>query len=47
MRLLGMDTCPSLNDIMEIRCNKRTGLQFLNLQSFMPCQACGLLIVSI
>ena len=20
--LLGMDTCPSLNDIMEIRCNK-------------------------
>ena len=21
MRLLGMDTCPSLNDIMEIRCN--------------------------
>ena len=22
MRLLGMDTCPSLNDIMEIRCNK-------------------------
>ena len=24
MRLLGMDTCPSLNDIMEIRCNKCT-----------------------
>ena len=24
MRLLGMDTCPCLNDIMEIRCNKRT-----------------------
>jgi hypothetical protein len=24
MRLLGMDTCPSLNDIMEIRCNKYT-----------------------
>jgi hypothetical protein len=47
MRLLGMDTCPSLNDIMEIRCNKRARLQFLNLQSFMPCQACGLLIVSI
>jgi hypothetical protein len=22
MRLLGMDICPSLNDIMEIRCNK-------------------------
>ena len=22
--LLGMDTCPSLNDIMEIRCNKCT-----------------------
>jgi hypothetical protein len=25
MRLLGMDTCPSFNDIMEIRCNKCTG----------------------
>ena len=24
MRLLGMDICPSLNDIMEIRCNKCT-----------------------
>ena len=24
MPLLGMDTCPSLNDIMEIRCNKCT-----------------------
>ena len=24
MRLLGMDICPSLNDIMEIRCNKST-----------------------
>ena len=24
MCLLGMDTCPSLNDIMEIRCNKCT-----------------------
>ena len=24
MRLLGMDTCPSLNDIMEIRCNRCT-----------------------
>jgi hypothetical protein len=24
MRFLGMDTCPSLNDIMEIRCNKCT-----------------------
>jgi len=24
MRLLGMDTCPSLNDTMEIRCNKCT-----------------------
>jgi len=24
MRLLGMDTCPSLNDIMDIRCNKCT-----------------------
>jgi hypothetical protein len=24
MRLLGMDTCPSLNGIMEIRCNKCT-----------------------
>jgi hypothetical protein len=24
MRLLEMDTCPSLNDIMEIRCNKCT-----------------------
>ena len=24
MRLLRMDTCPSLNDIMEIRCNKCT-----------------------
>ena len=24
MGLLGMDTCPSLNDIMEIRCNKCT-----------------------
>ena len=24
MRLLGMDTYPSLNDIMEIRCNKCT-----------------------
>ena len=24
MRLLGMDTCPSLNDIMEIKCNKCT-----------------------
>jgi hypothetical protein len=23
MRLLGMDTCRSLNDIMEIRCNER------------------------
>jgi hypothetical protein len=22
VRLLGMDTCPNLNDIMEIRCNK-------------------------
>jgi hypothetical protein len=25
MRLLGMDTCSSLNDIMEIRCNTCTG----------------------
>ena len=25
MRLLGMDSCPSLNDIMEIRCNTCTG----------------------
>jgi hypothetical protein len=24
MRLLGMDTCPSLNDTMKIRCNKCT-----------------------
>jgi hypothetical protein len=24
MRLLGMDTCPSMNDIMEMRCNKCT-----------------------
>jgi hypothetical protein len=24
MRLLGMNTCPSLNDIMETRCNKCT-----------------------
>jgi hypothetical protein len=24
IRLLRMDTCPSLNDIMEIRCNKCT-----------------------
>jgi hypothetical protein len=24
MRLLGMDACPSLNDIMEIRCNTCT-----------------------
>jgi hypothetical protein len=24
IRLLGMDTCPSLNDIMEIKCNKCT-----------------------
>ena len=24
IRLLGIDTCPSLNDIMEIRCNKCT-----------------------
>ena len=24
MCLLGMDTCPSLNDIMDIRCNKCT-----------------------
>ena len=24
MRLLGMDACPSLNDVMEIRCNKCT-----------------------
>jgi hypothetical protein len=24
MRLLGMDICPSLNDILEIRCNKCT-----------------------
>ena len=24
MRLLGMDTCPSLNDIMKIRCNTCT-----------------------
>jgi hypothetical protein len=24
MCLLGMDTCPSFNDIMEIRCNKCT-----------------------
>ena len=24
MRLLGMDTCPSLNDVKEIRCNKCT-----------------------
>ena len=41
MRLLGMDTCPSLNDIMEIRCNKCTrserGVRFLNLPSCMPC----------
>ena len=22
VRLLGMDTCPNLNDIVEIRCNK-------------------------
>jgi hypothetical protein len=24
MRILGMDTCPSMNDIMEMRCNKCT-----------------------
>jgi len=24
MSLLGMDTCPSLNDIIVIRCNKCT-----------------------
>ena len=24
MRLLGMDTCPRLNDIMQVRCNKCT-----------------------
>jgi hypothetical protein len=24
MRLLGMGACPSLDDIMEIRCNKCT-----------------------
>jgi hypothetical protein len=24
MRLLGMDICPSLNDTLEIRCNKCT-----------------------
>jgi hypothetical protein len=35
MRLLGMDTCPSLNDIMEIRCNKCT-----------RSEQCSLVIVS-
>ena len=30
MRLLGMDTCPSLNDIMEIRCNKSQYLDVLS-----------------
>ena len=30
MRLLGMDTCPSLNDIMEIRYNKSQYLDVLS-----------------
>jgi hypothetical protein len=39
MRLLGMDTCPRLNDIMEINkvqymYSKRAGVRFLNLRSF-------------
>ena len=29
MRLLGMDTCPSLNDIMEIRCNTCTRIKVI------------------
>ena len=36
MRLLGMDTCPSLNDIMEMY-SKRAGVRLLNLPSCMPC----------
>jgi hypothetical protein len=39
MCLLGMDTCPRLNDIMEINkvqymYSKRAGVRFLNLRSF-------------
>ena len=42
MRLLGMDTCPSLNDIMKIRCNKCTrSEQVFDLQDYekLACSA--------
>ena len=36
MRFLRMDTCPSLNDIMEIRCNKCTRSE----QGYDFCMPC-------
>jgi hypothetical protein len=35
MRLLGMDTYPSLNDIMEIMCNKCTRSE--QVYDFLTC----------
>ena len=45
MRLLGMDTCPSLNDIMEIRCNKCTRRSRGTI--FKPVELHALCIISI
>jgi hypothetical protein len=43
MRLLGMDICPNLNDIMEIRCNKCETISKLiaqkHMTSLFPCFA--------
>ena len=44
MRLLGMDTCPSLNDIMEIRCNNV--LEASRGTIFKPAELHALWIIS-
>jgi hypothetical protein len=45
MGLLGMDTCPSLNEIMEIRCNKCTRSERGTI--FKPAELHALWIISI
>jgi len=45
MCLLGMDICPSLNDIMEIRCNTSTRSE--QGYDFEPAELHALWIISI
>jgi hypothetical protein len=45
MRLFGIDTCPSFNDIMEIRCNKCTRSEKGTI--FRPAEPHALRIISI